>query len=155
MALHQISYQDLAGEEYSNDGSHSNSVDDSELLDTLCGDLYQEETTERVLKALPEIERGDVIHVVEMGEYRNEGKVMWDGKRIIPIGSDDSIDDYGHVPNTFLVGDEFDTHHWRDSIDHNDIVWVDVPKHREELLANLTPTGTFFTGAYCKIKINL
>jgi len=64
--------------------------------------------------------------------YRNDGKAIFDDKDIISLY--DELDDYGSVPPTFFIGDEFPIMHWTDDVDHNQIVWIDTKAHRDQLL---------------------
>jgi hypothetical protein len=57
---------------------------------------------------------GDIIDVACM-EYRNHGKYMWDAINKKLVHLDTEIDDYGHCPSKFRVGDgpgEFPPWHW-------------------------------------------
>ncbi len=77
--------------------------------------------------------RGDIIALnSEDRTYRNDGKAIFDGTDIIRL--DETQDEYGNVPSTFFVGDEFPVMHWSKSINHNTIVWIDTKKHRDQLL---------------------
>lgn len=66
--------------------------------------------------------RGDVIGIknVEDYGYRNVGKYMWDGKKLVELSEE--FDEYGHVPYEFLVGKEFHAMYWRNTIVHNELV---------------------------------
>ena len=67
----------------------------------------------------------DVIGIESQMGYRNNGKFFWNGKRIIEMN--DSIDDYGSVPDAFPItgkADGFDAHTWLEEVDHNDFVPV-------------------------------
>ena len=68
---------------------------------------------------------GDGFHWLGDG-YRNEGLWFWDKKKgVIPPCTD--YDDYGSVPDHFLVGngeDQFKPGHWKDIVDHNSYVFL-------------------------------
>lgn len=87
--------------------------------------------------------RGDVIHIMEASNYRNDGILMWD-EGLVHLGYDMDIDDYGYVPPRFTVGDEFLANHWSGLVTHNMIVWVDTVKYRQQLLNNLSYKGTYY-----------
>jgi len=67
--------------------------------------------------------RGDVIGITNYKDYgyRNMGKYMWNGKKLVEL--DTKYDDYGHVPNEFLVGKEFNAMYWFYTITHNELVY--------------------------------
>ncbi len=85
------------------------------------------------LKDLPLL-RGDVIHIEWAGEYRNTGKIMWDGVKVITLGYDNNIDEYGYVPREFTIP-EFSYDHFHDSIAHNLIIWLS-PETVNQAIAN-------------------
>ena len=74
-----------------------------------------------VLKAHPNIRRGDVVHVGD-DDYRNMGKYLWDGKKAIEL--DYTIDDYGALPSSFTLNEFPDPRYFNESIDHNTIRWI-------------------------------
>ena len=47
------------------------------------------------------IKYGDIIHFEQFGDYRNDGKCIFNGEEIIEL--DYEIDDYGSVPNNFKL----------------------------------------------------
>lgn len=68
---------------------------------------------------------GDVIGVINewLYGYRNEGKFMWNGIDMISL--DDDNDEYGAVPDTFVVGQHTNcAMYWSDIINHNDFVYA-------------------------------
>jgi len=74
------------------------------------------------------IKRGDIINFE--GSYRNEGKWIWDGTKIVNLYTE--VDDYGSVPPEFKVGKDFQPNHWIDIVDHNSIIWLE-----DELFENI------------------
>ncbi len=94
------------------------------------------------------IRRGDIVHLEALGEYRNEGKYIFDGERVIPL--DSSRDEYGAVPSQFKVIDEFPTRYWVGVIEHNGIVHFDVSPYVEEIMGNLQEHLVDDTGAFYK-----
>jgi hypothetical protein len=68
-----------------------------------------------------DIKCGDIINF--QGSYRNEGKWIWDGTKIVNL--DTEVDDYGSVPPEFKVGKDFQPNHWIDVVDHNSIIWLE------------------------------
>lgn len=97
--------------------------------------------------------RGDVIRIDEAPNYRNDGKLMWDRGGLVHLAYD--LDDYGSVPSMFTVGDEFLADHWEGLIVHNEIVWVDTAKYRDQLLANLSYRGTYYDAPLGRFDIRL
>jgi len=92
-------------------------TDDIELSDISGHDL--DDINRRALPLLDGIKRGDVVHFEEFSDYRNEGKLIFDGEKLIEL--DTEYDDYGCVPKQFTVN-EFGSHHFIETIDHNYIV---------------------------------
>lgn len=91
------------------------------------------------------LRHGDIVHLREMGEYRNDGKYIVniadscgtpDRVTIEELGEREDIDDYGYVSSNYFVGDQFLADHWLDVIDHNSIVWVDLKKYGDQLRSN-------------------
>lgn len=97
---------------------------------------------------------GDIVHVEAMGEYRNDGKFIFDGESIIPL--DYSRDEYGAVPPQFKVIDDmtnergFPTRYWVDVIIHNGIVHFDPSPYVEDIMKNLQVHQIDETGAFYK-----
>ena len=99
-----------------------------------------------------DLRRGDIIHIDEYGDYRNEGKLIYNGSILEDLA--DEPDDYGNVPSSYTIGDEFKALHWKDTIDHNSYVWIDLSKYRSQLLESVkdeedasyfrAKLGTFF-----------
>ncbi len=75
--------------------------------------------------------RGDVLKIAKIGdfnisEYRNDGRVIFDGEKIIRLCSD--IDDYGSIPKNFLTFEEFPIGYFTNVIEHNTIHFIDLSK---------------------------
>ena len=89
--------------------------------------LLVDEDLSRYVPDIDGLRRGDLITFTKDGqqfrEYRNVGVHIWDGEHVIPL--DNSIDDYGSVPNVFKIGIDFRPDHWIDRIEHNEIVYID------------------------------
>lgn len=98
-----------------------------------------------ILKLIPndKIKRGDIVHIEEFGSYRNDGKLIFDGQKLVNLCYD--IDDYGSVPSSFTIGDEFRSDHWINVIEHNALVWIGTIKYRSQLLANFNKDTTSFS----------
>ena len=97
-------------------------------------------TLDELSKYLPsDIRRGDIVWLSNYGEYRNDGKFIYNGYTIEHLDSD--VDDYGSVPSTYTIGDEFKSTHWVNVIDHNSYIWIDMDKYRDEILNNVISTG--------------
>ena len=93
---------------------------------------YLQLVTNQITPKLAELElvRGDVIHFQWIGQYRNDGKLMWDGQQVVNL--DFSLDDYGSIPRNFTFP-EFPFDHFYQSIDHNCLIWID-PKYIEQII---------------------
>lgn len=96
-------------------------------------DSILEIANEHVKQWFPKIKRGDVAHFGELSDYRNDGVVIYDGNKLIPLEED--YDEYGHVPEDFTINEpKFHPTYWKDVIAHNDISWL---KLDENLIAEL------------------
>ncbi len=91
---------------------------------------------EKRQEIIDNLKRGDIVAFYSLEDaYRNDGKAIFDGQDIVDLYYEE--DDYGSIPPTFLVGDEFPIMHWKDNIDHNNIVWIN-PVGREDQLLDLS-----------------
>lgn len=64
---------------------------------------------------------GDIIHFSWAGDYRNDGKFLWDGQLVLELDID--IDEFGHIPKDFKYP-EYAIDHFHRSINHNNIIWL-------------------------------
>jgi hypothetical protein len=71
-------------------------------------------------KIYPNIKRGDVVYFEDWGDYRNTGKLMWNGTKLIILASD--YDDYGHVPYEIKIEEFPHRDYFSKSIDHNSLI---------------------------------
>lgn len=81
---------------------------------------------------------GDIVHITNFGDYRNDGKLIFDGQKLIALA--DEPDDYGNLPQKFhVIEHNVPIDYWADSNDHNYIVWFDHTKRfiREQCLKNI------------------
>lgn len=93
----------------------------------------KDEIRSSIISSMHDLRRGDIVAMKDRNQtYRNNGKAIFDGKDIVPLYDD--LDDYGSVPPTFFIGDEFPIMHWTSDVDHNQIVWIDTKAHRDQLL---------------------
>ena len=65
-------------------------------------------------------QRGDLVHFTHFGEYRNDGRVICDGRRLVNLDYD--IIDYGTIPDSFQVINEFPCDYWLGVHAHNDLI---------------------------------
>ena len=102
------------------------------------------------LKILPLL-RGDVIHFEWIGKYRNDGKLMWTGERVVELYA--KLDDYGTVPKDFSFP-EFPIDHFYESIDHNNLIWIS-PEKVQEIIKNFDENTqkSFVTDLYKSIPV--
>lgn len=121
--------------------------------------LEEQEEIARLLNSNPRVQeflrqqkisRGDVIHLAAVGEYRNNGKWIYDGNDVIPL--DYSLDDYGAVPASFQVIDEFPIHYWEKTIAHNCIVHLNMETYLDEVMVNLRCNEVTQFGVVCASK---
>lgn len=81
-----------------------------------------------------DIKAGDIVHLSNLGDYRNDGKYIYDGTNIIPLDYEDMIDcDHGHVPIKFKVPQDFPPQYWSDCIEHN----LYIPFHSKDFVDQL------------------
>ena len=79
-----------------------------------------------------QLRRGDVLHNVSMGDYRNDGKFIFDGENLCypynkPFAEYDvEPDEYGYVPRQFRAVNEFPVRYWSDIIGHNFYIYADL-----------------------------
>jgi len=77
--------------------------------------------TEEIKTGKYPIFRGDMVHIKGASDYRNDGKYAWDGKNAIRLNY--RADDYGAAPES-LSFPEFPLNHFRESIDHNEYIFL-------------------------------
>lgn len=143
MALYELSLLGLS------ERSHS-LVDYGDLGDILYdnywGNIDKYLTIEEKNKAIEiledQIQRGDIVKIIEADHYKDDGRMIYDGKNLIDMHYCGSS---AHPPSSFHVGDEFLVDHWKGSINHDYIIWINHAKYREQLLANMNGTHTSFT----------
>ncbi len=96
---------------------------------------------------LPEAPRlGDMVHDEAAGDYRNEGKAIFDGKEWQEL--DSVIDEYGALP-PYISYPQFALGSYIDEIGHNCISWVTID---DEVLRQISELDvawkTGYFGAY-------
>lgn len=87
-----------------------------------------------------DLRRGDIIRYTEDAGYRNNGVVIFDGEKIVPLYYE--VDDYDSLPQEFrVIEGEVPINYWHygddEGISHNTIVWFDHQHVREQALANI------------------
>src|SRR5438552_14834358 len=80
------------------------------------------------IKYFPKIKRGDIVHFGE-GHYRNEGKLIFDGFKLILLNAE--LDEYDHLPFEFTLNQFPDFDYFRETIDHNNIRWLQITDRKE------------------------
>lgn len=93
-------------------------------------------------KLLPKLSvklvKGDLILMMGVDHYRNNGVYIFDGEEITIL--DREYDDYGHLPKLFtVINDDVPITYWED-IKHNCIVWFDHTAVRQQCLDNIIAT---------------
>jgi hypothetical protein len=113
------------------------------LGNTLQGDELIKKMTAYIKKQVKEnnrafvgIARGDVVTLDTDAGYRNNGKFIWDGKKVIGLYTE--VDDYGSLPPEIEIADDndFEPDSWEDLIDHNEYIWYS-PEIRTRLYNSL------------------
>ena len=98
------------------------------------------------------IAKGDIVIIESESGYRNTGKFIWNGKKVVDLYTE--VDDYGSVPPEIEITDDndFDAYSWYDLIEHNNFVWYS-PEIRDRikdslnnnLIAQIDIRGTLWT----------
>lgn len=81
-----------------------------------------------IMREYPKIKKGDIIHFDAWSAYRNDGKVLWDGKKMILLA--DTIDDYGHLPRAIKIEEFPHRDYFSKSITHNNLINIDGDNYR-------------------------
>ena len=83
-------------------------------------------------RAFVGIARGDVVILDTDAGYRNDGKFIWNGKKVIDLYTE--VDDYGSLPPEIEIADDndFTAYSWEDLLDHNNLVWYS-PEIRDRI----------------------
>ena len=119
----------------------------------------------RMLNPPPRL--GDLVRFTDISRYRNDGVAIWDGEKIIDLETEP--DEYGTVPKMFRVIEPtygkngtvavFPPIYWHEPvrlgaqfkqgiIQHNDNVWFDHAKARNDLLQNIRYDTALGNGVY-------
>jgi len=101
------------------------------------------------LKSLP-IKRGDVVHFDDCDEYRNSGKMIYDGQKLLFL--DDKYDEYGHLPKEFTLNEFKDKHYFLETISHNCLIWADFTNY--QIISSGVKKYKFSHVKYIKIADN-
>jgi len=113
------------------------------LGNTLQGEELIKKMTAYIKKQVKEnnrafvgIARGDVVILDTDAGYRNDGKFIWNGKKVIDLYTE--VDDYGSLPPEIEIADDndFEPDSWEDLIDHNEYIWYS-PEIRTRLYNSL------------------
>jgi hypothetical protein len=108
------------------------------------------------------IKRGDIVHFLPAGDYRNDGRLIFDGKQLLPLYNDRADpdagpDEYGYIPNTFLAISEFPADYWQVAIvagssgsivEHNCCIYADFSKFDVQWSPTDHPVQDSRTGLY-------
>jgi hypothetical protein len=70
-----------------------------------------------------DMEKGDILHNVYEGEYRNDGKYIFDGEKLIELESEE--DEYCHAPKNILAFRDVHPHFYLSAIEHNCLIYCD------------------------------
>ncbi len=63
------------------------------------------------------LNRGDILQFTDFEDYRNSGKVIYDGSKLLHLDSEP--DEYGNVPKDIYINDYPVVDYFEDSITHN------------------------------------
>lgn len=101
------------------------------------------------------IKRGDLIQN-SPNEYREETTMIFNGEKFIELH--DEPDDYGTIPESFLLLDEFPYNHFKNVMRHNSYVPFNHQKHSDEIMKNMEKLVDGGTKSFVEIngeKVNL
>jgi hypothetical protein len=111
-----------------------------------------------------QMKRGDVLHNVSMGDYRNDGKFIFDGEKLCypynkPFAEsadpdDPDPDEYGYVPRQFLAINEFPVRYWSDIIEHNFFIYSDLTDFIDHITWHPIADTQLFLGCGVDPKLN-
>ncbi len=90
-------------------------------------ELLINEYNKFIIEKFPKILRGDVVRFGG-DTYRNSGKMIWNGERLISLGQDG--DDYGNAPEEICFP-EVPLDFYFNSIDHNKYIYITEEKAQE------------------------
>ena len=97
----------------------------SQQISNVENDIYVTDATMKILDNRPDIlsniKAGDIVQLSK-DPYRNDGKLIWDGEKIMCLDCD--IDEYGGLPSKFTFP-TFPLRYWNVTINHNFIRWPD------------------------------
>lgn len=79
------------------------------------------------LRTHKDVRRGDIIFVEDYLGCHNDGKLIFNGKAVIPLS--DTPDEYGSIPEEFQAISEFPVLYWDNIISHNGYVPFNFSKH--------------------------
>lgn len=86
----------------------------------------------KLLVNFSKLKIGDVVHIADFGDYRNDGKLIFDGTRLRDLAN--VPDDYGTVPHIFEINDFPRLDYFSESIKHNDYVSLRFNKNNTYLV---------------------
>ena len=91
--------------------------------------LHAIHDSERLLPHINELAKfpavcGDILKISCVAGYRNDGLLIYDGKKYINLYSED--DEYGSIPPEFKCIRDFPIKHWDGIISHNLFIYIDT-----------------------------
>jgi hypothetical protein len=119
---------------YGRGANLGNTLEGEELIKKMTA--YIKKQVKENNRAFVGIARGDVVILDTDAGYRNNGKFIWDGKKVIGLYTE--VDDYGSLPPEIEIADDndFEPDSWEDLIDHNEYIWYS-PEIRTRLYNSL------------------
>lgn len=110
--------------------------------------------------------RGDVVHFECLGDYRNQGRYIFNGTKLGQLDRlDYCVDDYGAIPKEFYVlspnmGKIYPVDYWFNddkvpTIEHNSIVWIKSSDLKFTQIEHPKQNGTFAFFTIDNIKYNI
>lgn len=89
-----------------------------------------------ILQHVPSIiKRGDIVHIKEYGDYRDDGLLIYNGTTLEHLSK--NIDDnYMRIPSSYHIGDEFKATHWINIPLINSYISIDINKYMCDIISN-------------------
>lgn len=132
------------------DGDHENvEAMLNVILEEGCNDKVT--TINNIIGKFPFIRRGDVVHCGS-SDYRNDGRLLWDGDKLIPLSFE--LDEYGHLPHTFTLNEFSLQEYFNKTIAHNNIRWIQINSAEDIIDIRTVLYNNNKMGKYFVVKID-
>jgi hypothetical protein len=85
--------------------------------------------------------RGDIVKIRELAGCDNNWTYIFDGRQVVPLARDPTLDEFGYVPASFRVLEEggFGPKYWSEAVAHNRIIWFDARPFLSQIRRSFDP----------------